>query len=98
MYNLRGYAYYFIGEFDKAEADYRKVLESNPDHLITLSDLLLLLIAVKRYEEAEKMRGKMEKRYPDQMESWIEATFYASKKYWQKTKNCMKKTSENMGI
>jgi serine/threonine protein kinase/Tfp pilus assembly protein PilF len=60
FYSERGYCYYFIGEYDHAEADYQKIFQSLPNNFWNLRAYTKLLIVLNRYEEAENMLLKLE--------------------------------------
>jgi tetratricopeptide (TPR) repeat protein len=78
-YAWRGKAYYDLGEFDKAEEDYKKQLEIESDHMVALTRYLVLLIAMKRYVEADSLLEKLEKTYPDRDFRGYRILSYASK-------------------
>ncbi len=54
-YVWRGAANFRIGEYDRAEVDFKKALEIEPNHFDALFNLTQMLIAMKRYDEAEKL-------------------------------------------
>jgi tetratricopeptide (TPR) repeat protein len=78
-YSVRGAEYFRIGEYKKAEVDFQKVLEVHPDAKTTLYRFSQLLIAMNKYEEAEKMLDRIEEYYPDSNTNWERALIYASK-------------------
>ncbi len=51
----RGWAYFLIGEFEKAELDYKKALEIEPHDYNNLGRYLNYLLAFGRIDEAEKL-------------------------------------------
>jgi serine/threonine protein kinase len=78
-YHFRGIEYFRIGNYRQAEADYLTVLEFNPNDFITLKELSRLLIAEKRYAEAEKILHRIEKAYPDRKINLEYALIYAAR-------------------
>ena len=65
IYMGRAWCFFKIGEKDKAESDFKKALEINPNHVFILDTYLHLLFWSKRYEEAEKIITKLKKINPD---------------------------------
>jgi protein O-mannosyl-transferase len=57
-YNKTGAAFDALGNIKQAEEYYRKALKQDPVHLETINNLASLLIAQKRYTEAEIVLGK----------------------------------------
>jgi len=64
-YRDRGIYYSSIKEYDKAEADFKKALEFEPDDLFVLRSYMRLLLNMKRYEEAENVLSKTESISPE---------------------------------
>jgi len=64
-YNLRGTNYFRLGDYEQAEVEYLKMLQIKPDHFSTLEMFSELLIALKRYDEAEHILKKREKLFPN---------------------------------
>jgi TolB-like protein/serine/threonine protein kinase/Tfp pilus assembly protein PilF len=77
-YVWRGVANFRIKEYDKAEIDFNKALEIESNHSDALYNLTQLMIAMKRYDEAEKLLIQREKVYPSQKTNWEQALIYAS--------------------
>jgi serine/threonine protein kinase len=75
----RGFVYFFTGEFKKSEADFRSVLDINPDNSTALYGLSLVLVAVKRCEDAGKIRTQIDNTYPERNRAIIDALLYACK-------------------
>jgi tetratricopeptide (TPR) repeat protein len=67
-YSGRGYAYYLIGEFEKAVKDFEKGLEIEPDNYWNLIRYIYLLIMLNKQDEAEKLIVVLENRYPEREE------------------------------
>jgi tetratricopeptide (TPR) repeat protein len=78
-YIWRGVANLRIKEYDEAEVNFNKALEIEPNHVDALFNLTQMLIALKRYDEAEKLLVQREKIYPNQETKWEHALIYASK-------------------
>jgi serine/threonine protein kinase/TolB-like protein len=78
-YVWRGVANFRLKEYEKAEIDFNKALEIEPNHIDALFNLTQLLIALKRYDEAEKLLIQRKKIYPNQTIDWEHALIYASK-------------------
>jgi len=77
-YVWRGVTNFRVKEYDKAEINFKKALEIEPSHIDALYNLTQLLIALKRYDEAEKLLMQREKIYPNQKTNWEHALIYAS--------------------
>jgi serine/threonine protein kinase/Tfp pilus assembly protein PilF len=78
-YQMRGYSYYLMREYDKAEIDYRTVLEIEPNDGAALFRLSRLLIERKRYDEANEMCAKFENLYQDGIYiRFLKAALYAA--------------------
>lgn len=73
-YAARGLAYAFVGEFDKAEQDYKFGLQIAPDDYWSMRFYTSLLIMLKKSDEAEKLLNRFETKYPDD----IYVKFYKS--------------------
>ena len=78
-YVWRGVANFRIKFYKEAEVDFKKALEIEPNHSDALYNLTQLLIALKRYDEAENVLAQREKVYPDLATNWERALIYASK-------------------
>ena len=65
VYMGRATCFFEIGEKDKAESDFKKALEINPNHVFVLDSYLYILFWSKRYEEAENIIKKLEKINPN---------------------------------
>ncbi|MBU0581093.1 MAG: tetratricopeptide repeat protein, partial [Candidatus Margulisbacteria bacterium] len=63
-YNNLGTAYSKVGDFEKAIAAYRVVLEREPRHSVALNNLALALIQMEDYSEAKKTIEKITKLTP----------------------------------
>jgi serine/threonine protein kinase/Flp pilus assembly protein TadD len=81
LYSFLGSVYFVLGEYDKAETHYQKVLEIEPNHFQSLGRYYLFILERKKYDEAEELLIHMEevisepnKKYLD----WYKALFYAS--------------------
>jgi len=64
-YYQRGASELAIEHYDKAEADLRKALELEPDHVPSLNDLAVLLIIQGKKDEARTMLQKVLELHPD---------------------------------
>ena len=65
-YAARGWAYSNIGEFDKAEKDYKSNLEIEPNDYWTIRLYTELLVMLKRPNEAEKLLNHFQNEYPEE--------------------------------
>jgi len=64
-YVTRGWAYYYIGEFEKAEADFKSNLNIEPNDYWTLRRYTALLIMLNRKEDAEELLNHFKNEYSD---------------------------------
>jgi serine/threonine protein kinase/Tfp pilus assembly protein PilF len=64
-YNIRGRIYEWLGKFEKAELNFKRALDIDPNHYRALLDYRILLIDMKRYDEAKKIIKKFMKLYPN---------------------------------
>lgn len=74
----RGWAYFLIGEYEKAESDYRKALEIEPHNYYNLGRLIHYLISFKQIEEAEILISQWQDKKPNdnnlkQLHAWLYA-------------------------
>jgi len=74
----RGWAYFLIGEFEKAELDYKKALEIEPHYYYNLGRYIHYLISFKRIKEAEKLISQWQDKKPndnilEQLRAWLYA-------------------------
>ena len=90
LYYGRGVEYFTIGEYKKAEIGYQKVLEIVPESRRTLYRYSQLLIALKRFEEAEEILRNIKKIYPDSNTDWYYALIYAYRGQKEKALNTYK--------
>jgi serine/threonine protein kinase/Flp pilus assembly protein TadD len=95
-YAIRGKSYLAIGEYEKAERDFKKVLENYPRSRNTPYRYAELLIAQKRFKEAEKMLGNIKKLHPDANTDVEYALIYASRGQKEQALKIYK--DENPGI
>jgi adenylate cyclase len=89
-YVTRGRSYFRIGEYRKAEADFKIVLEKHPKARNTPYLYVELLIVQKRYKEAEKILRNIKRIYPDSNTDWEYALIFASKGQKEKVINTYK--------
>jgi serine/threonine protein kinase/Tfp pilus assembly protein PilF len=78
-YQMRGYSYHLIREYDRAEIEYRRALEIDPNEGAALYRLARLLIERNRYDEANEMYAKFRNLYPDggKYRRFLKASLYA---------------------
>jgi tetratricopeptide (TPR) repeat protein len=76
---MRGYSYHLIREYDRAEIEYRRALEIDPNEGAALYRLARLLIERNRYDEANEMYAKFRNLYPDggKYRRFLKASLYA---------------------
>jgi len=96
LYYGRGVEYFTIGEYQKAEISYQKVLEIVPESRRTLFRYSQLLIALKRFEEAEEILGNIKKIHPDSNTDLYYALIYAFR--GQKEKALDAYTNQNTSL
>jgi serine/threonine protein kinase/tetratricopeptide (TPR) repeat protein len=77
LYFSRGVEYFRIGEYQKAEIGFQKVLEIVPESRKTLYRYSQLLIALKRFEEAEEILRNIKKIRSDSNTDLYYALIYA---------------------
>jgi TolB-like protein/Tfp pilus assembly protein PilF len=63
-YALAG-SFYIIGKFDKAEIDFKKAFQMEPNLLVGMREYVEFLITLKKYDEAEKMLERINTINPD---------------------------------
>jgi tetratricopeptide (TPR) repeat protein len=73
---MRGRSYAGTGEFTKAESDLKKSIEISA-HWFVQGYYFLLLVEMKRYEEAKNLLTKLKNDNPNQDLSFYEANQYA---------------------
>jgi tetratricopeptide (TPR) repeat protein len=79
-YSSRGWAYYQIGEFQKAESDYKKALAIESHDYDNLGKYIYYLISFKRVKEAEKLIIQWQDKKPnDNTLEQLRAFLYAAK-------------------
>jgi len=79
-YSCRGWAYFKIGEFEKAELDYKKALAIEPHDYDNLGKYIYYLISFKRIKEAEKLIIQWQDKKPnDNNLHQLQALLYAVK-------------------
>jgi TolB-like protein len=64
-YATRGWAYFDIGDFDKAEKDFKTNLEIEPNDYWTLFRYSALLIMLKREKDAQELLNHFENEYSE---------------------------------
>jgi tetratricopeptide (TPR) repeat protein len=77
-YSCRGWAYFKIGEFEKAELDYKKALAIEPHDYDNLGKYIYYLISFKRIKEAERLISQWQDKKPNdknlqQLLAWLYA-------------------------
>ncbi len=77
LLTLMGNSYFESGEdLDKAEEFYREALEYKPDNVLALTNLAMLYIHQKRFDEGVEFARKAIQRYPRDPKSWITLGMY----------------------
>ena len=76
--SIRGWVYFLIGEYEKAEFDYLKALEIEPHNYDNLGRYVHYLISFKRIQEAEELIIQWQARKPNdnnlqQLQTWLYA-------------------------
>ncbi len=77
-YSCRGRAYFRIGEYERAELDYKKALEIEPHDYANVGGYIHYLIAFRRIRETEELIGQWQDKKPNdntlqQLLSWLYA-------------------------
>lgn len=62
--STRGWAYFLIGEYEKAGLDFKKALEIEPHDYGNVGEYIHYLISFKRIEEAEKLISQWQDKKP----------------------------------
>ena len=73
----RGTSYLALGDYAKAESDLKKAIELNPDYEEPKIAYWLVLIEMKRFEEAKENLRLLNANYTDQNFDFLQAMQYA---------------------
>ena len=77
-YVTRGWAYFNIGDFDKAENDFKSNLEIEPNDYWTLRRFIMLKIMQKREKDVSNLLNQYQAQYPeDRYLIYYRSLFYA---------------------
>jgi tetratricopeptide (TPR) repeat protein len=77
-YVRRAIAYNMIGEYEDAEIDIQKAIELEPYYEFALRIYSVLLIELKKLDQAKQVTDKYRKLYPDREHNYLfEAALYA---------------------
>jgi serine/threonine protein kinase len=81
LYSFLGDVYFLLGEYDKAETHFQKVLEIEPNHFDALWRYYRFLLERKKFDEAEELLIHIEEVFSEPNKKYIDlykAWFYAS--------------------
>jgi tetratricopeptide (TPR) repeat protein len=93
LYAFRALSFLRLGEIEKAEKDYQKLMEIEPQHL-EVRNYVFFLTVLQRFDEAEKLINQLEEAHPDRNFHYNNAIIYAAKGEKEKALNSYLGTSE----